>query len=224
MAMTQQREAHVAGPGLHAPGLGGPRQLLLDLLKRGGPTAIPALAAQLALNVETVRHHLQTLTALGLVERQGTRRAGPGRPEVLYALSSGAEPLFPRREGEVLRALAEWLKRTGNESLLQQFFTDYIDARRADALARVQGLEGGERLEEVTRILSELGFMAESGADADDGHLRLCHCPLRELVEVTTAPCRAEIGFIRELMGERLSRLSYIPAGDASCSYRPADS
>lgn len=205
---------------MQAPGLSASQRGILDLLKRRGSAGVPELAAGVSLNVETVRHHVRALESLGYVERRGTRAAGPGRPEVVYGLTAAAETLFPRREGEVLRALAEHLKETGNESLLEEFFATYIGARRGDALARVEGLAGDARVEEVARILTELGFMAMAETGRDRARLHLCHCPLRELVEVSRVPCRAELGFIRELLGERLTRLAYIPSGDASCSYR----
>src|SRR5690606_12600528 len=133
----------------------------LELLKRAGGAAIPSLAADTGLNIETVRHHVRALESLGYVARRGTRVVGPGRPEVVYALTPAAEQPFPRREGAVLKALAAHLKETGNESLLEAFFDSYIGERRAEALARVDGLNGAERVAEVARILTELGFMAE---------------------------------------------------------------
>lgn len=208
------------GEAVSAPGLSGSRRMLLDTLKREGSATIPVLAEGAGLNVETVRHHLEALVAQGLVERQGTRRSGPGRPEVVYGLTADAEALFPRREGEILRGLVEHLLTTGHEGLLKEFFDAYIDERREAALARVSHLEGAARAEEAARVLSELGFMALAQEGAESAELRLCHCPLRDVVEVTRIPCRAELGFIRELMGEGLTRLSYIPAGDDSCTYR----
>ena len=204
---------------MRAPGLVGTRRELLNTLKARGPSTVPELAASAGLNVETVRHHMRWLTAEGLVQRGGTRRNGPGRPEGIHALTAEADALFPRREGEMLRALVLHLKETGREDLLEGFFESYIGDRRAAALARLDGLQGAARLEEASRILSELGFMAEPEPAAAGG-IRLCHCPLREVVDVTKIPCRAELGFMRELLGGRLKRLSYIPAGDASCSYR----
>lgn len=203
-----------------APGLSASRRALLNSLKRQGTATIPALAAESGLNVETVRHHLAALGAQGVVERRGTRRTGPGRPEVVYGLTAAAESLFPRREGEVLRGLVVHLMETGNEDLLEAFFERYIGERREAALARVSHLEGHARVAEAARILSELGFMALAGAEGEAAELRLCHCPLREVVEVTRVPCRAELGFVGELLGGGLRRLSYIPAGDASCTYR----
>lgn len=204
---------------LNAPGLAGSRGAILDLLKRGGSTTIPRIAAALGLNVETVRDHLKSLTGMGLVRRRGSRRTGPGRPEIIFGLTPDAESLFPRREGEMLRGLAAWLKETGREEILHEYFDRVIADRRQEALARVAPLEGAARLREVARILTELGFMAEIEGTPEEPRLRLCHCPLRELVDVSRAPCRAEIGFVRELLGEPLARVSYIPSGDASCSY-----
>ena len=206
--------------GVTAPGLGSTRRELLALLKRGGPSTIPVLSVAAGLNVETVRHHMQALAADGLVERAGKRGAGRGRPETVYALAAAAETLFPRREGELLRALVVHLVETGNEETLKAFFDGYIGERREAALGRVAGLEGEARLEEAARILSELGFMALVQRRAAAPELRLCHCPLREVVGVTRIPCRAELGFVRELVGEQLTRLTYIPAGDDACTYR----
>lgn len=206
-----------------ATGLGQSQERILDLLKRRGSATVSVLAEELELNVETVRDHLKSLAGKGLVARRGSLRSGPGRPEILYALTEGAELLFPQREGELLRDLASFLADTGNDELLEAFFRRYIDERRDAAMARLEGMEGKERLREVARVLSEDGFMAEV-EDAEGGpRLRLCHCPMRELVEVSKVPCRMEIGFVRELLGEELSRISYIPSGDASCSYEPGE-
>ena len=209
--------------GVEAPGLGDSRRAILTLLKRLGSATIPVLAAKVRLNVETVREHMKILASQGLVVRKGARSSGPGRPEVVYALAPAAERLFPRREGELLRGLASYLRESGHEEVLRTFFDDLIKERRAEALARVEHLEGPERLEEVANILSEQGFMAIVEEHGSRPRLRLCHCPFRDLVEETKIPCRAEIGFVRELVGDGLTRVSYIPTGDASCSYEAED-
>ena len=47
------------------------------------------------------------------------------------------------------------------------------------------GVPEAERLDAVAKLLSEEGFLAEVVSDATGRHLRLAHCPLRELVEVS---------------------------------------
>lgn len=217
---TSDTRSTAGRPDYFAAGVSPGQQRVLDVLKRRGDSTVPELALALELNVETVRYHVRSLERSGYARRADTRRSGPGRPELLYGLTSQAETLFPRSEGAILGALAAHLQATGNELLLREFFEAYVSARRDEAMARVEGLTGAARVEEVARIMSEFGFMATAGQAGDEPGLHLCHCPLRELVEVTRIPCRAELGFIRELLGEPLTRLSYIPAGDATCSYR----
>lgn len=193
---------------------------IVDHLKRRGSGTIPELAEALDLNVETIRTHVKALGSEGLVERRGRRRSGPGRPEIVYGLTGAADSLFPDREGELLQDLAVWLEERGQTALVRSFFEEQVERRRAAVQERLQDLEGDARLEEVARVLSDEGFMAEVVTDENDRKLlRLCHCPMRKLVEVTRAPCRAELRFIREMLGDRLARVSYIPSGDSSCCY-----
>ena len=195
---------------------------ILDRMKRQGPASVPDLAREAGLSPESIRAHVRTLGDQGLVEDVGSRGAGRGRPERIYALTRAAESLFPRREGDFLKGLATFLGEAGQEDLLSAYLAEFAGERTAAGLERLQGLEGRRRLDEVARILTEEGYMAEivDGAGGDPPQLRLCHCPVRQLVEVTRAPCRAEIGFVRALVGGReLARVEYIPDGGKACTY-----
>ncbi len=199
----------------------GSQQALLNALKRHGRTTVPRLASVVGLNVETVREHLRVLTDRGLVKRAGLMRSGPGRPQISFALTDGAAVFFPNREGEVLRDLAAYLVRHDQEGLLRDFFVSYMAGQRTAAMSRVSQLDGRERFNEVVRIFSELGFVptVEEVEGGRTTRLRFCHCPLRDLVRATGIPCQEEMGFLSELLAERLTRVDYIPGGDMSCSY-----
>ncbi len=206
---------------LDAVGLGDSQRELLLEVKRRGEATLGDLAQGFELATETLREHLNALTARGLVERVGRRRDGPGRPAIVYGLSDAGEALFPQREGPLLRELTEHLTESGREDVLEEFFERRIARQREEAERRLEGLEGEERIREVARILSDEGFMAEVEADEDGvARLRLCHCPLKEMVAVSRLPCRAEIGYIEDLLGRSLRRTEYMPDGDHSCSYR----
>lgn len=191
---------------------------LLDALKQRGRATVPELAGDLDLNVETVRDHLRSLEARDLARRDGTRAQGPGRPEVVYVLTPAAEALFPRREGEILRGLARYLVAHGQGPQLRGFLAEYAAERRDRGLARVAGLEGEERVRAVARLLDEMGFMPV--LDERGATLRLCHCPMGDLVEATDLPCREEIGMLRDLLGAPMTRIEHRPNGDLACAYR----
>lgn len=209
------------GGDLLGPGLGETQRRLLLALKRLGPSTLPELGAELDFAPATLREHTQALAGRGLVERYGSRRAGPGRPQVIYRLTRAGEALFPRREGQVLQDLARHLLSRGQAEVLVEFLAERIAARIPAALTRVAPLEGNARMAEVARILSEEGYMAEIVPQAPGGApvLKLCHCPIRDLVAVSPAPCRAEIGFVEKLLGRRLARTEFLPEGGRSCSY-----
>lgn len=202
-----------------SPGLGASQRALLEALKRRGESTLAELEGSLELASETVRSHLQALVGQGLVERSGVERSGPGRPRIRYRLSEAGDALFPRRDRELLRELAEFLIASGRGALLEEFFTDRLNRKRAEAEARLAGVPEDERLEAVARLLAEEGFLAEVVTDAAGRRLRLAHCPLRELVEVSRLPCRAELALVGELVGRPLQRESFIPDGAPSCTY-----
>lgn len=207
-------------PPAAVSGLGTSQRRALELLKREGEQSVKELAARLELAAETVRGHMNALAGHGLVRRAGSRRDGPGRPEILYGLTDEAEDLFPHEEGRLLRELTSFLTEEGHEEALEAFFEARVARQREKARSRIEGLSGRERLEEVAAILTEEGFMAEVVEPDDEGpRLRLCHCPLKDMVSVSRLPCRAEVAWIREMVGEDLARRSWMPEGDRTCSY-----
>jgi predicted ArsR family transcriptional regulator len=212
----------MTGPGSHrrrSPGT--TRERLLETLKRRGPATLGALAGVHRLARPTLRVHLAALEADGLVSRVPVRIKGRGRPRHRYALTPAGHARFPQREGELLGDFACWLAARGGEGEIRRFLEERVEAARPGARARLRGLRGSARLGEVARILSEQGFMAELEANRGKSPvLRLCHCPIRHLVGATRVPCRVELGFVEEMVGRSLERISYIPAGDGACAYR----
>ena len=208
---------------LHGPGLGASQRTLLELLKRRGEATLAELETGIDVARETARSHLEALAAQQLIERSGLRRRGPGRPQVLYRLSAQGEALFPRREGEMLAELASHVLASEHPELLEEFFVARTDAKRARLASRLKGLGAGERLTEIARSLSQEGYLAEAALEGDEPiRLRLCHCPLRDLVAVTHLPCRAEMKLVEELVGRPLQRSQFMPDGDSSCTYSVA--
>ena len=98
------------------------------------------------------------------------------------------------------RRLAAWLGKQGHE-VVRTF--EPGDSPAGREIRR----EGG--------VMPELDRCGESGGTV----VRLCHCPLTDVVAVTQLPCRAELELVREMVGAPLERISYMPEGDHTCSY-----
>lgn len=202
-------------------GLGESRRLLLERLKRRGPSTLAELGAGLDLSPATVREHVLGLVADGWVRRLGVRRGVPGRPRIVFGLTDKGHQYFVRGGPELLADLCRHLVEGGQEELLSEFFERRVVSRWSSLAGQLDGVTGEARARAVAERLSADGFMAEVEAAGPDGELvlRLCNCPLRDVVRVTRVPCRVELGFLRALLGGSASRIAYAPDGDGGCSY-----
>ncbi len=205
---------------LVTPGLGETQRELLLVLKRRGTATLTELTRIFDLTGPTLRGHLSALEARGLVARAGTERDGPGRPRILYALSERGERLFPQGDADLLAELVRFLLDEGGEPQLARFFAQRAGQRRERAIGRTTADSPDERLDLAAELMSEAGYMAEVDRGGPAPVLRMCHCPLRAVVAATDLPCRSEQRFVEQLLGRPLERVSWMPDGDASCSYR----
>jgi len=106
-----------------------PRLQILDLLSRR-PMSIEELSREVALKTITVRHHVNMLKRIGLVEEYGEERRKIGRPVLRY--KSTHKPMsiqYPKRQYELLsrslvRGLIEGLGRDKAKDALRRIGRD----------------------------------------------------------------------------------------------------
>ena len=204
---------------IRVPGLGQTQRQLLQLLKRRGPSTTSELAESFDLASGTLREHLKALEARRLLERVGTRREGPGRPHFIYGLTDAGQALFPQGKlGSVLLAVSA----TDGSELLERFFEQRVDAIYSEAAGRIEKMVAEERRNEAVQLLADAGFMPQIDTDRKTGEevIRLCNCPLKSVIAVTRGPCQAEERLVSQLLDARLERITYMPDGDDSCTYR----
>ena len=92
------------------------------------------------------------------------------------------------------------------------------DELTAELEPRLAGLEGEERLQEVVRILDELGYDAHLD---ENGHVHAVNCVFHQLARRTTAVCRYDALVLRTLLGTGFDHLSCIRDGRAACVFAP---
>lgn len=216
-----------ARPG-RAPTLSPSRARLLETLQaQTEPVGLAALVARTGLHGNTVREHLDALTAEGLVDRERALPSGRGRPGWLYR-ATGRSQDDPRPEyAGLAAALATVITRTSPDPA--------ADARRA-------GLDWGRRLAEETgtpsapgadparrqvgHVLEEMGFAPETDTDATT--LRLTRCPLLEAAhQHPEVVCAVHLGIVDgalETYGEDGIRPELLPfAEPGACLLRLHD-
>ncbi len=198
----------------------GMRAQILVELKRSQPRTAKDLAARLGVSPNAVRHHLKELEAEALVS-YGREQRGVGAPTFAFRLTPQGEALFPRRYEETLTELLERVsERQGREVAVGMFVDHYAElTRRLEA--EVAGVAPERRLDVVTRVLTDGGYMAEWNGGSDGSAFRLAehNCALRSVAERFPEICAAEEQFLQRVLAATVERRQHIVGGCNACEY-----
>jgi predicted ArsR family transcriptional regulator len=201
----------------------GGRAGVLEQVKREGPVTAEALATKLGVTGMAVRQHLERLEEGGLVEHE-TRPTGRGRPSKLWSATAKAESCFANSHGALAVDLITQMRKAFGEEGLERLValrTAEQEGTYAEQVSRATSLR--TRLEQLARIRSREGYMAEVTNDGSDTWLLLeHHCPICSAARACNGICREELKLFQRVLGEdvRVERVSHILAGAARCAYR----
>ena len=189
---------------------------ILGLLKAEGQASLAEVAGRLHVTKQAALRHLDRLEVAGVVERIAEPSHRPGRPGNVYRLTAAAGARFPQAHRELAADLVHFLP----PKQLERFFTERAARLEAEYAARLDGLDFDERVRELARLATEHGHMAQV-VDRPDGSvaIRQCHCPIADVAAETGHPCHHEQAIYERLLGGEVTRTSYIPDADPSCTF-----
>src|SRR5258708_40165364 len=135
------------------------RLQVLEAIKLQQPTTVISLADTLGISPISIRHHLTSLQAEGLIAIE-INRQGVGRPKHLYSLTEAAQRYFPNKYHVLVERLLDELKAT----LPPREVEHIIDRLAENAASRYGSVPYGtleERLQHLIDVLGEEGVVAE---------------------------------------------------------------
>jgi predicted ArsR family transcriptional regulator len=203
------------------------KQRLLEHLKIHDGATASEVAEALGITEAAVRQHIDTLVAMGLVERraQPRSRAGRGRAPLEWALTPQAGGLFADRHGqltvELLGAIRDALGNDGLDRVIDARAEQQLAAYRA-AVPAVGDAPLEQRVEALARQRTDEGYMADVARDGDDVILVEHHSPICTAASACPGFCRSELELFRDTLGPAVTveRTAHILAGDVRCAYR----
>lgn len=199
------------------------KSTLLRLIHCSGELSLNEAIQETELARTTLKEHFLQLENEGLVERHYERK-GRGRPKLVFSLTDKGAFRFPSNDGRILNELLEYLQDNNMEKEVRKFFRNFWAEKLKEARKRMDRYppdDKEKRLEALKTYLEEQGFMP-SITYTDDAHMLIkeCNCPFSNTVSNTSYPCELEKDFFRQLLGTEPVRKSYIPNGEASCTYQ----
>ena len=207
------------------PAEGAPaRDKVLFQLKTRGPQTAGQIGRRLGVTEVAVRQHLKRLEEEGLVEATEERR-GVGRPSRVFSLTEKASGRFPNTHAdltvELLAALRSTFGVEGLDRIVAQRTRTQLAAHRARMPAAGASLE--ERVQALTRLRREEGYMAECQRERDGSFLLVeNHCPICAAARFCQGFCRDELEVFRKLIGKdaTVERVEHLLDGARRCAYR----
>ncbi|ELR63972.1 Putative transcriptional regulator [Photobacterium marinum] len=195
---------------------------ILYRIKREGAVTAKVLAVEFKLTTMGVRQHLQALEDEGLVDYEDIR-AKVGRPTRHWNLTGKGHRRFADRHGEFIIQMLDSVEELfGSDGLNQvverrenQTFEQY-----QKALANCADVK--EKLEKLTTMREQEGYMAELSRDGDDFILVENHCPICHAATRCPSLCNSELAVFQRLVGDEFQvvRDEHIIAGERRCAYR----
>lgn len=193
------------------------RDKMLRFLKRRGKATISELAHELGLTTVTIRHHLEVLREMGLLEKPRAKpRSGPGRPELVYRLTENADRHLPRNYTQLTQALVDVLSTTRERSSLADLFlrAGLEAGRNADLDEQVTR---EQYVENVCRWLEARGYLQTSELQQDVLSLRFNHCPYLEIAREHKVICLFDQALLGLLFDAPVKLSRRIAMGDDDC-------
>lgn len=195
---------------------------LVRHLKVEGPQTTAALAERLSISVQAVRQHVRKLAddgTLSMTELRGS----VGRPARRWALTERGHRRFPDAHAQMTANLIASVRATFGDAGLEAVVEDRYRASLAKYWDRMAGVDSlPDRLQALSVIRSEEGYMAHVEADGGGYLFVESHCPICTAAEACQGFCSKELQLFREVLGEGVDvdRSEYLIAGDRRCTYR----
>jgi len=198
------------------------RRRIVKLLKTEGPLDSMTLGARLGVSAMAVRQHLYALQDQRLVIAK-ERPVPLGRPAKYWELTREADRLFPEAYAELSVSLIDALTDSFGLAGLQQILEHRTRRQRAAYSALIPAaMPLRKKLEQLARIRTEEGYMAEVRPRDDGGFLFIeNHCPICAAAAACKGLCQNELALFQSILGREVSieRLEHIVTGAQRCVY-----
>ncbi len=200
--------------------MSGTRDLVLRTLLTQPRCTINELADKVGISPISIRHHIASLEAEGLIGSEDERH-GVGRPRQLFSLTETGVEQFPTRYVRLTVRLLEHLKETMPEAMVSKLFTQMAQDLANDLAEgkETKNLTMKERLNLVKDLLMREGFSIEWEQHDDGYQIHEASCPYYYVGQNHPEVCAVDQILISTVLSVPAEKVKCILNGDSNCTY-----
>ncbi len=194
------------------------RDVILHTLKSSNQLKVEDLAKAADVSPVTVRHHLNSLQADGLIEVSSVRRK-VGRPFYVYSLSETGHELFPKKYVYLTNMLLDELKNHMPEEQVNQLFGKAVQRIVDEHRDQFEKLTFEARLTYLMDMLAAEGFLAKWEKIGKEYRITEYSCPYLSVGTKHDEVCMLDKELIISVMETPISQNSCMLEGDECCQF-----
>ncbi len=194
------------------------RDRILQTLRSHPRSTVTELAESVGINTISVRHHISSLQADGLLAVEEVRH-GVGRPRLVYYLTEKGLERFPSRYLRLTNRLLDQIKDTFPENQVNQLFTSLATDLADQYSPLAEGKNTEERLFLLQTLLAEEGFTMDWETRGSQIHIHEVTCPYYQIGKAHPEVCSVDQTLISSLLDIPIEKVKCILSGDNRCTY-----
>jgi DeoR family suf operon transcriptional repressor len=200
------------------------RERVLQTLLTHPRITIDELADEVGINPISIRHHIASLQAEGLVATDEERH-GVGRPRYVFSLTEAGVEKFPTRYVRLTVRLLEQLKETMPPAMINQIFIQMAQDLAKDfaRTTKLDNLTMEQKLELMKTMLHQEGFIVEWERQGDQFQIVETSCPYYHVGQDHPEVCSVDQALISSVLSLTAEKTKCILNGDSHCTYVVAD-
>ncbi len=194
------------------------REKILHTLLNNPRSTINDLAETVGINAISVRHHLNSMLADGLVQSEEERH-GVGRPRLVYYLTERGLEKFPTRYFRLANRLLGQLKETLPSTAVEAIFAEMARDLAEEHARSTQYMTIEEKLNFLKILLKEEGFIIEWEKSGDAYHIHEITCPYFHVTQAHPEVCSVDQTLISTVLALPAHKIQCVLSGDHHCTY-----
>ena len=194
------------------------RERILQTLLSHPRSTINTLAESVSINAISVRHHLTSLQADGLVAAEEERH-GVGRPRLVYFLTEKGLEKFPTSYFRLTNRLLDQLKENLPEPVVSRLFSQMATNMAAGYAQQLQKMNFEEKLDLIKELLGQEGFAIEWEKQGDQYAINEITCPYFHVGQSHPEVCTVDQTVISTVLSIPVEKINCVLRGDSHCTY-----
>lgn len=197
------------------------REKVLRTLLANSRCTVEKLAEEVGISPISIRYHIASLQAEGLIASEEERHGGVGRPRQIFFLTEAGMEQFPTRYIRFTMRLLQQLKETMPPAMVNDLFTQMAEGLAEDLTAGMEtkNLGMAERLNLAREIMRKEGFSLEWEQQGDQFQIREVNCPYYYVGQNHPEICAMDQILLSKMLSVPTSQIKCILNGDLNCTF-----